>query len=297
MYDSVYYPFMKLSIYCNKRLFSRYGRPEVIFDDTLQQSNKLIVFEKFNNYTMIYDRISSPYFLGVNVPLYTYKNNKKESNISQEAKELFQKQYKDASITEEQIFSYVYAVLNSQEYRTKYKNELENLKAEPRIPFYNNFHALSTLGQQLIELHLNYETLPKDKSTQFVGDLDNEVKDYSSLKKHMESGIDEDTCSITLDEYTKFINIPKEAFLDKNPIFNREPQTQMGFMLYYTNRNIGKDKLQDSKEWKEVHTEQHNLERWNKVIRPYLVDKLPRVITCSIQTYTIKREINKWTKE
>jgi len=55
------------------------------------------------------------------------------------------------------IFHYVYAVLHNPEYRTKY--EL-NLKREfPRIPYYENFAQWADWGKQLMELHLNYETV------------------------------------------------------------------------------------------------------------------------------------------
>lgn len=60
-------------------------------------------------------------------------------------------------ITKENIFHYVYAVLHHPAYRKKY--EL-NLKREfPRIPFYDNFFQWSAWGKQLMDLHINYETV------------------------------------------------------------------------------------------------------------------------------------------
>jgi predicted helicase len=60
-------------------------------------------------------------------------------------------------ISKVDIFYYIYAVLHNPEYRKKY--EL-NLKREfPRIPFYDDFFKWVNWGKQLMELHLNYETI------------------------------------------------------------------------------------------------------------------------------------------
>jgi predicted helicase len=61
-----------------------------------------------------------------------------------------------SAITKEAIFHYVYAVLHNPAYRKKY--EL-NLKREfPRIPFYDDFWQWSKWGEQLMNLHIHYET-------------------------------------------------------------------------------------------------------------------------------------------
>ena len=60
-------------------------------------------------------------------------------------------------ITKEDIFHYTYAVLHNPAYRKKY--EL-NLKREfPRIPFYDNFFQWRDWGKQLMNLHINYESV------------------------------------------------------------------------------------------------------------------------------------------
>ncbi|MBK6644685.1 MAG: N-6 DNA methylase [Anaerolineales bacterium] len=62
-----------------------------------------------------------------------------------------------SSLTKEDIFHYVYAVLHHPAYRAKYEI---NLKREfPRIPFYEDFHKWAGWGKRLMELHLNYETV------------------------------------------------------------------------------------------------------------------------------------------
>jgi hypothetical protein len=75
-------------------------------------------------------------------------------NISKTLYKVMCAKYK-ADPTPEQILSYVYGILYSETYRTKYS---EFLKSDfPRIPFtdkYKLFSKMSDFGQQLIDLHL-----------------------------------------------------------------------------------------------------------------------------------------------
>jgi predicted helicase len=65
--------------------------------------------------------------------------------------------------TPEEVLAYIYAVLHSQTYRTKY---LEFLKIDfPRIPFdcdKTSFKRLANIGQELIDAHL-MRKIPKSK--------------------------------------------------------------------------------------------------------------------------------------
>ena len=92
------------------------------------------------------------------LPLYRFdRNDNLIDNITDWGLEQFVKQYNDATITKQNIFHYVYAVLHNPAYRKKY--EL-NLKREfPRIPFYDDFRQWASWGEQLMNLHINYETV------------------------------------------------------------------------------------------------------------------------------------------
>ncbi len=80
-----------------------------------------------------------------------------KTQIDSKNKELekFSTENSEVNFSPEQIFAYIYAVLNSNLYQKKY---LEFLKMDfPKIPFIENieiFEKLSTLGQSLIDLHL-----------------------------------------------------------------------------------------------------------------------------------------------
>ena len=64
--------------------------------------------------------------------------------------------YTDAKIGKEDIFYYVYGILHSPEYKTRFAADLT--KMLPRIPLAEDFRAFSQVGHKLAEIHLNYET-------------------------------------------------------------------------------------------------------------------------------------------
>ena len=72
----------------------------------------------------------------------------------------FQAAYEDGSVSKEDIFYYVYGLLHSEEYRTRYADNLT--KELPRIPCVKraeDFWAFSKAGRALGELHVNYEAV------------------------------------------------------------------------------------------------------------------------------------------
>ena len=83
---------------------------------------------------------------------YTRRENIPDRMLTQ-----FQKTYADETIDREAIFYYVYGVLHSPEYKTRFANNLK--KMLPRIPFAQDFWAFSQAGRQLAEWHLHYETV------------------------------------------------------------------------------------------------------------------------------------------
>jgi len=100
------------------------------------------------------------------VPL---KSEPKSSNIKKEIVDLLSSSYKD-TISPEEIFYYIYAILYSNIYRQKY---LEFLKIDfPRTPFTSNyelFKKLSQLGKELVDIHLLQSSLLDKTSARFEG--------------------------------------------------------------------------------------------------------------------------------
>ena len=93
-------------------------------------------------------------------PYYTYNedgSNRRE-NITDWALAQFQAQY-GGEVTKWDIFHYVYGMLHHPQYRERYA---ENLKRDlPHIPLLHRaeaFLACASIGKQLMELHLGYES-------------------------------------------------------------------------------------------------------------------------------------------
>jgi len=100
----------------------------------------------------------------------------KRPNLSQELLEKLKKAYKKEPSPEE-IFHYIYAVLYSVTYRTKYA---EFLRMDfPRVPFTKNyklFKKMSEYGSRLVDLHLLKSPLLDTPIARFQGKGDNRVE-------------------------------------------------------------------------------------------------------------------------
>jgi len=108
------------------------------------------------------------------------------------------------AITKLDIFHYTYAVLHNPHYRQKY--EL-NLKRDfPRLPFYDDFFQWANWGQQLMHLHLNYETLepyPLER-------VDIPLKETQTYQPKLKA--DKTKHEIILDNITTLKQIPPTAW-------------------------------------------------------------------------------------
>jgi len=101
----------------------------------------------------------------------------RKDGISDEGLEHFQTAYPSEQIAKEDIFYYTYGLLHSEEYRTRYADNLT--KELPRIPCVKkaeDFWAFSKAGRELAHWHLNYETVEPYKAK-----LDTGSTPYSQL--------------------------------------------------------------------------------------------------------------------
>ena len=151
------------------------------------------------------------------LPLYRYdKEGNRIDNITDWGLAQFQNHYRDvvynvSIITKLDIFHYIYAVLHYPTYRQKY--EL-NLKREfPRLPFYDNFNQWVSWGKQLMELHINYETIAPYPLKRIDLPLD-ECRDakFRVFIPKVKLKAEPDKGRIILDTVTTFEGVPKVAW-------------------------------------------------------------------------------------
>jgi len=137
-------------------------------------------------------------------PLYTYKNGNRLSNITDWGLQQFQLHYSNLlNIKKEDIFYYTYAVLHNPAYRKKY--EL-NLKRDfPRLPFYTDFWKWAAWGKELMDLHIDYETV-EPFSLHLSANFNPSESSKPTLKASTASG------EIMVDENTTISGIPALAW-------------------------------------------------------------------------------------
>jgi len=236
---SLYRPFVKKYFYFDKIYTHRIYQNSKIVGFRNQFENKVIYFSISQRLkelaTLATNNVSSLALFvepAQSLPLYRYENGEKIENITDWALEKFTKFYAlglkekaenpKPKIQKQDIFHYVYAVLNSPEYRKKYEIDLK--RDFPRIPLYEDFWKYAQAGEKLIDLHLNYENsaidktvkvnrlpleslLPKRKNAE--GELENEKllkKIKPEIKLRVKDGI------IEIDEITTISNISSQVW-------------------------------------------------------------------------------------
>ena len=110
-------------------------------------------------------------------PFYTYNEDgtNRQENITDWALAEFQAHYEDDTITKWDIFHYTYGILHHPTYREKYEM---NLKRDlPHIPtplapldrgVAVDFWEFAKAGEQLADLHVNYESAPKYDGLRYI---------------------------------------------------------------------------------------------------------------------------------
>ena len=80
------------------------------------------------------------------------------SGFSPEALPHFQVAYPGMPMTEDDLFYYIYGILHSEDYRTRYANNLmKELPRIPRVATYEQFMAFAKAGRELARLHVYFE--------------------------------------------------------------------------------------------------------------------------------------------
>ncbi len=214
-----YRPFTQKYYYAEKLFSDRLTQNHyTCFGEKLDKENKIINIFAYTraDFTVLVSRhLTNINFFGDPahfVPLYRYDetgiryDNMTDWGLNQFIEHYATTEHALLPITKEDIFNYTYAVLHHSDYRIKY--EL-NLKDDfPRLPFYDNFFQWVTWGKQLMDLHIDYETVAPfdlrvvDNSKVF----DKKYKLKVKLKANPELGI------IEIDEQTYLLGIPNEAW-------------------------------------------------------------------------------------
>ena len=274
---TLYRPFCKQFHYTEKIFNHRLTKNHYeILGKNLDQENYSIVFNTIGSpkifHVLVSNCLADGHLTGDSqcLPLYFYnQEGKRIDNITDWGLKQIQTHYQDETITKIDIFHYTYAVLHNPAYRTKY--EL-NLKRDfPRLPYYENFPKWVNWGKQLMEIHINYETVTPYNLTR----LDIPLKDNQKTPKPKLKA-DKTKDSIILDDVTTLSNIPKIAW--EYMLGNR---SALEWIL---------DQYKEKKPKDPTIAEKFNTYRFADY-KQQVIDLLMRVCTVSVETMKIIREM------
>ena len=284
---SIYRPFTRKYLYFDKHFNGRTYQWFNIYNQN-DRENKFITFKSFGSNRrfncLVSNSIAELHLTGANqcLPLYSYDDSgNRIDNITDWGLKRFQNYYckgdsrrkasplgriapTECALTKLDIFHYTYAVLHNPAYREKY--EL-NLKREfPRIPFYEDFRQWVAWGKQLMDLHINYETIKPYGLKRIDVPAENKQLPKVKLKADRSKGI------IILDTNTSLHNIPSEAWEYK--LGNR---SALEWIL---------DQYKEKKLRDKTIAQKFNTYRFADY-KEQVVDLLQRVCTVSIETMKI----------
>ncbi len=209
---SLYRPFNKQYFYYERELACSFCSMKKIFPD--KSARNVVINTGAGNgkdfSALVSDAIPDNHFIGDTkaYPLYYYDDlGRRDYAISGWALNLFRKHYGDNSITEEEIFYYIYAILHHKGYLEKYKNSLT--KEAPRIALSPDFKELSVLGKELGELHLNYESGEMHTSVKYTTLMNAGMEGYYDVVQMKK---DKKGDCIIYNQNITITKIPKKAF-------------------------------------------------------------------------------------
>ncbi|MCQ2195122.1 MAG: DEAD/DEAH box helicase family protein [Paludibacteraceae bacterium] len=200
------------------------------------------------------------------------------------------------SITKEDIFYYVYGILHSEEYRTRFADDLR--KSLPRIPIVEkvaDFVVFNKAGRALADLHLNYESVaahPEVKVTELgkkedyideeTGEtvLNGDAFNYYKVEKmRFPTGkkAKDKPSTIIYNPHITIENIPAEAY---DYVVNGKSAIEWIMERYAVTIDKDSQIKNDCNDW----SKEHNQPR-------YILDLLLSVINVSVKTIAIVNQL------
>lgn len=286
---SLYRPFCKQWIYYDKCLNERrYQMPKIFPDNSM---GNLVIGVCGVGVTKDFSVIISAQLPDVQLqangqcfPLYTYQKTSpaggllkeagahdyvKKSNIPDAMLAKFRTAYDD-KISKEDVFYYVYGILHSPEYKTRFASDLK--KMLPRIPLAQDFWAFSKAGRALAQLHLNYETIAPYPLKEHSDKLDLEPKAFYQVKKMLFGKRDgkPDKTTIIYNSAVTLSGIPLEAY---DYVVNGKPALEWIMERYQFTRDKDSGIINDPNDWSDDPR--------------YIIDLVKRMVQVSLETMKI----------
>lgn len=154
---------------------------------------------------------------------------RREDAITEFALSHFHATYPTESVTREDIFHYVYGLLHSKDYRSRYRTNLA--KELPRIPCVKSvedYRSFRDAGKRLGKLHVGYESVDPypadiDSGGQFLSVMEPETAYRVEKMKFVGSGRNKDKSTVVYNPHITIRNIPPSAW---DYVVNGKPALQ-----------------------------------------------------------------------
>jgi predicted helicase len=216
-------------------------------------------------------------------PLYRYiEDNKSKASlfesespyvrkdaISDTAIDAFRGHY-DKKISKEDVFYYVYGILHSPEYKTRFASDLK--KMLPRIPYAKDFSSFSKAGRKLAKWHLEYETVDPYPVKEMLSQTRVSAKERYQVTK-MSFGKKDgkpDKAVILYNGHVTLSGIPLEAY---EYIVNGKPALEWIMERYQVTEDKDSGIKNDPNKWSDDPR--------------YIVDLVKRMVRVSLETVKI----------
>ena len=194
-------------------------------------------------------------------------------NIPEETLSRFRKHYRDNTIDADSVFYYVYGLLHSPDYKTRFASDLK--KMLPRIPLVGNhtqFHAFSDAGRELAGLHVSYENAEgwpltiRDEQDDLGEDERFQVKKMGFGGTHRNP----DKTTISYNTHVTVEGIPLKAY---EYVVNGKSAIEWVMERYRVAQHTDSKIVNDPNEWSDDPR--------------YILELLQKVVTVSVKTVEI----------
>lgn len=284
---SVYRPFCKQWLYFSRR-FNEMVMPK-LFPLPIQENLVISLTGggATKEFSALISKVRPDYELiskGQCFSLYWYEKSESTANffedqsggyvrrdgVSDAALAAFRRHYKNPSIEKEDIFYYVYGVLHSQEYKTRFASDLK--KMLPRVPFAEDFQSFSTAGRKLAQLHVNYEEIEPFPLKEEKSKLSLSAKEDCRVSKMIfgKKAGKPDKSVIVFNSHITLSGIPLEAY---QYVVNGKPALEWVMERYVVSKDKESSLVNDANEWSEDPE--------------YILNLVKRVVRVSVETVRI----------
>ena len=204
---------------------------------------------------------------------------RRRDNITDDALGSYRARYGEW-VTKDHIFAYVYGILHSPDYRTRYANDLAILLARiPEVSTSEAFSAFSEAGQRLLDLHIDYEEAdPYLLDERLSADAPVEPERYRVQKMRWGgSSKSPDYSTIVYNDWITLAGIPDEAHE-----YTVGPRSALAWLIdrYQVTTDKTSGIVNDPNDWGMEHGQPR-----------YILDLVRRIVTVSIETMKIVKAL------